>query len=98
MKAHELLSDKSKWCRRRLAVDNCDRSVAPQSALACRWCLWGALLAVYEGDVDSYRKTFARVSDAIEARTGGNRSIDYFNDAEHRTFEEVRQVLIEVDV
>ncbi len=93
MKAHELLSDESKWCREAYALDSQGRVTPPDSPTACRWCIEGAIFRCYSDSTDALR----RIDGALEAR-GATRDVLVFNDDKHRTFEEVRSLLIEVDV
>lgn len=91
MKMRELLSDETKWTRRKYAEDRWMNSVRPCEHEAVAWCLKGAALKCYTND-EEYRK----VMDALTFEVGGR--ISAWNDSPERTFAEVKALLERLDI
>lgn len=96
MKMHELLSDPSKWTQGAVARDYKGKPVYPDHEEAVCWCPVGAAQKCYP----EYQQAL-EVGDRIRERIYGEPrqfGLPQWNDAPGRTFEEVRQVLLELDV
>lgn len=93
-KGHEWLTGPDRWVQKHMAVNADDRPVGTQSSTACRRCLLGILLWIYE-DGDKYLKACERVMAALNLP--GYVLIQTWNDAPERTWEEVRDLLVRAD-
>lgn len=90
MKAHELLSDESKWCKGCHCRDVHGNRVQGGSATAYAYSLSGVLLETYrERAGGPMQKVFNRI---------GRHLLRKWNDAPERTFAEVKAVLVELDL
>lgn len=96
MKAYELLSDKSKWCRYSNALDSDGENTRAHGPAAVCWCAQGALIRCY-GDLESSRfaDILRQVSTAAE-RLYGTPRITHVND--ELGYEAVLEVLKEANV
>ena len=94
MKAHQLLSDRSKWTRGAFAKNERGETCDADSLDAASWCLLGALRRCYEPR-DVYRN-HSRVSDIVTRRYGSNVGLMSFND--EYGYDAVMHVLREADV
>ena len=98
MKAYELLSDKSKWCQKNVAVDARGVGVSVNSPDVVRWCLDGALLRCYgwnyhpEYTPACYLAVYRQVVDALHC------VVSAWNDAPGRTYAEVVGLLKRLDI
>ena len=88
MKAHELLSDESKWTIGYYARDNKGRQVYSGSIEAVCWCAEGALFRCYESDADEKLVE-------LEEKVGEN-NVPNWND--RSTYQEVYNTLKELDI
>jgi len=91
MKAHEVLSDEGKWTREVMARTSEGRTCFEESLTACSWCVEGALSLAYPRLADNYEAT-----DRIENKIG--RKIHRWNDDPKTTFDDVRNLLLELDI
>ena len=91
-KAHELLSDPSKWTRGTYARNASGQRCPPKSAEAVCFCAVGAIDRVYSAHSNAEN----RLDEAV--RELGYDSIVYWNDTPKRTFAEVRDLLIKLDI
>lgn len=91
MKAHELLATPERWTQHFSARTATGLRTGVRDELACCWCMAGAVARCYES-AGSYREAV----DLIEKRTGER--ITRWNDWPWRTFEEVRAMLLELDI
>lgn len=90
MKVSELLTDETKWCQGCHARDQRGHEVRWNSPDACCWCLLGALNLCY-----AHRKLKVAYSVVRHLRGVG---VAEWNDASERTFEDVRQLIVEMDI
>ena len=88
MKAHELLKEESNWCRQAYARDRSGRHIQPDDPEAVRWCLVGAIHRCYGYGNESLK---------ILNRLGFERPA-HWNDSPKRRFQEVRELLLRLDV
>jgi hypothetical protein len=91
MKAHELLSDKSKWCQGAPYKDAVGISCGPDKAAA--YCAYGAIENVTRGSGEYLEST--RRANAVSERLFG-KALSLVND--HLGYDAVMQVLREADV
>ena len=99
MKAHELLSDESKWCQKTFAVDAHGVSIHCDNPRAVAWCLDGALLRCYLDARASDRAAYRQVANAIRAGGPGTLGgVSAWNDAPGRTYAEVYALLKRLDI
>lgn len=91
MKAHQILSDESKWCKGANARDSSGRSVSSDSPSAVCFCLRGSIYRAYDDEI-SWDKCFH----SLAGRVG--KCLATWNDAPERTFAEVKAVLVELDL
>ena len=95
IKVHQLLVDKSNWTQGRYALDIDGKFVHPGDKAVC-WCLWGAIIQVY---VATTQPTINSIIDIITPRISYNySSITDWNDDPDRTFEQVRNLCVELDI
>ena len=90
MKAHELLSDSSKWTTKYAARNESDQVVGPSSPDACKFCVYGALQKCYPGNYEPIRTIRTRLN------LLSLRQLFKWNDSS--TFEQVRSTLLELDI
>lgn len=96
MKVSQLLTDASKWTQRRAAIDADGDSVNVQDVAACRFCLSGAIRRCYPDREERFR-----VLNTVINEIGGNaavRSTMEWNDDPRRTFDEVRALVLKLDI
>ena len=94
MKAYEILCDESKWTRGVLARDFRGVSVSATSIAATCFCVVGAVHLAYED-----QEAGALVEKLhVAAMQFGHRSAGQWNDAPERTFAEVRDLLVKLDI
>ena len=102
MKAYELLSDESKWTKDTYARDKDGEPVFPStdSSAVC-FCAQGALCRVYGWlEIEELPK-FKALREAVISMGFGDPGINpitEWNDAPERTFAEVRDLLIKLDI
>jgi hypothetical protein len=99
MKAHELLSDPKKWIKKLYAVDNTGLVTSSKSPEAVCWCINGALQRCYQDSIvrDEVRRKIAMHLD-LNGIDKPHDTIVKWNDAPERTFEDVHNLLKELDV
>ncbi len=108
MKAKELLSDASRWCRFSFGMTSGGSDVSPSDPRAVKWCLRGALSLCYS-DKEDYKNAVQAVmnTDAYRNKatewmqkrnTIGYPSLTTVNDTKHTTFADVKAMLEEADV
>ena len=90
MKIYELLDSPDKWTRCNYAKTKDGDYCKSNSSNACCWCLYGAMLKCYPGD------HFLQIKRILESTLGV--WIETWNDEPERTFEEVRQLCINLDI
>ena len=91
MKAHEILSDESKWTKGAMARNSDDDECCETGAIACKWCILGAVFVAYP--LPTNRQA------AIDALTNKLGLPVYpWNDDETTTFNDVRNLLLELDI
>lgn len=96
MKVHELLDGPEKWTKGANAREADGSHCFTNSPLATCFCLRGAILHCYGCGMQNKRR------DAIDEKIFahlGKIQMDYdWNDAPDRTFEEVRNLALELDI
>lgn len=98
MKAHELLSGPSKWTKGTFA-ESALGPVLHNSVDAVKWCLSGALMRCYGVDTLSIGDPlYIKVLTQIQTEFPEHNAICEWNDDPSRTFEEVRAILLKLDV
>lgn len=95
MKISELLTDHTKWTQHVEASNRYGKAVGATADDAECWCLLGA--AVRTGNQAKLLRTFPYPDDEAN-RNEANRKIIAFNDANGRTFDEVKAFLIQHDL
>ncbi len=92
MKAHQLLSDKSKWTTGYLAKNKRGNATEPVHQDAVRFCLVGAVHRCYP-DTAERLQAISTLGIVVFPDSVGS-----WNDAGGRTFTEVRTLLKELDI
>lgn len=91
MKIHELLSESGRWCRGSAARDAAGVPIGPHDPRATCWCLQGAATVCYpDADVPG-------VCERMRAASGAE-ILARWNDADQRTFDQVRSLVVGLDV
>jgi hypothetical protein len=96
MKAHELLNDATKWTQGAFARNVEGKLCNPEDAAATCFCIAGAVRRCYQDWVE-YSIKQERIHDAVEKISGGLSPMGW-NDYNGTTFEDVRNLLIELDI
>lgn len=90
MKVRELFTDASKWAKGAEARNSDGLRTQFDSPFAVSWCLGGALAKCYPNTYPSLR---------VEVQMQmGIRHISVWNDADNRTFEEVKELVDRLDL
>lgn len=87
----ELLSGPERWCKMRYSLNKEEKSVEVTSEEAVRWCLVGAVTAVYPSIVQQ-EEILQRIRDKVGS------SVCSFNDAQSTTFETIRALVEELGI
>lgn len=95
MKVRELLTDKSKWTKRAFARTKEGGATNVSDTNATCFCLVGALLKCYNDD-NEFSYNLNRLNMVVIKL--GTPSISLWNDSPNRTFEEVKQLVEELDI
>ncbi len=97
MKAHEVLCDESNWAQGSDAVNSDGRACDVEGREACRFCLAGALIRAYgiRSDPNTNMEQYSEMCARVRGRVG---DITTWNDNRNRTFSEVRNLLLELDI
>lgn len=95
MTIQELFKDPSTWTKGAYARNEQGKSVGARSGDAKCFCLQGALAHCYGGTPDYYK-----ISDKVSEELYSRCYLDTiaWNDAPERTFEEVKQLVTELNV
>lgn len=88
MKIRELLTDESKWTQGTLAEDAKGNRVSVLSPNASSFCLVGAVVRCYDKTTDVVDRIAREVNDEVTN----------WNDADGRTFEEVKALVEWLDI
>lgn len=99
MKAHELLSDATKWTKKTYARDEDGVDIDVQDPKACSFCIIGAIQKCY-GGFEIVVRLVERVTEKVKEQNKEFKS-DYivdWNDGEDTTFEDIHKVLKELDI
>ena len=91
MKLHEFFTNQSKWTQDAFAVNAVGDCVDPDSREAVAWCLLGAIDICYP-DEAAGNGIASMLNEAV------GRNIDSWNDELERTFDEVRGLLLQLDI
>lgn len=96
MKAYELLSSKEKWTKKVYATTENGTSCDPRSDEAICFCVLGAIEKCYYvsdsiEDIKIYTDVIAKLKSKVC-------NIPKWNDAKERTYEEIVEVLKELDI
>ena len=94
MKAHELLSDETRWTRRTMARQADGHECQTTDPLAQAWCLTGAVFRCYLTSAER-AAAFNRLAHALAVPID---HIARWNDWHGRTIAEVQQVLHDLDL
>lgn len=90
MKVRELLDVESKWTAHAFARDSKHRSIHEDRSEAVCWCLTGAINKCYSPEECQDIK--AKVRAALDV------DIIWWNDAPNRIFEDIRKLIMELDI
>ena len=96
MKAHEKLSDESKWTKGYYAKDDKGRHILETHPDAVCWCAEGAINFVYGTDGALRSEAICKLEKVIPVQDGN--WLARWNDAPERTFAEVRDLLLKLDI
>jgi hypothetical protein len=98
MKMHELLSDPARWTQNAIARDSSGATVDPESMHAVCWCLDGAVWKVYGRARYAVLHQLSRnLSPVHKSHEASCVVIDY-NDTPGRTWKEVHDLLVKLDL
>lgn len=99
MKIKELLTDESKWTRGISARNSIGKPIAFDSPLATCWCLIGAYIKCYPGEVDltNPNSVYQKLIKAVKTKTPFI-GISVFNDHPQTTFADIRKLIEELDI
>jgi hypothetical protein len=89
-KAHEMMKEPANWGKGRLNIDN------GPDAPECH-CAYGWLYRCYSYTGPQLSEVTAKLQDYL-ADTVGDSAIARWNDKPERTFEEVREVFVKLDI
>lgn len=89
MKVQELLTDETKWTRGEYALNAMGCPANPRAAGAVRWCLAGAIQRCYAGPEQLARFAAVRTIHA---------DVQVWNDDPARTFAQVRELIVALDL
>ena len=92
MKIRELFDSPEKWTKGSGARNSAGASVPPTVLAATSWCLLGAVDKCYPS-IAIARPVF----DKIYSKIGGT-SATQWNDSTSRTFEDVRKLVVSLDI
>lgn len=102
MKVHELLSDETKWTRACGARDATGRQVEPCSSNAVCWCLVGAIEKCFPSAERwrDRRLIMERISNrlSVGGAPGTHDVLDIMSWNDHATFDQVRDLVKELDI
>ena len=92
VKVHELLSSPDSWTKYVMARNNDYYTVQPNSTEAVRWCILGAIYHCYGGRTnDAGILAVIKISQTVGV-------ISTWNDAPDRTYEDVRDLCLKLDI
>jgi hypothetical protein len=94
LKIHELLTDASKWTQYTWARDASGASVLPTNPKAVRWSLAGAADCCYGHDYPLLHT----INMLLGSSVGPCQNHEFWQDADGRTFEEVRALVLKLDI
>ena len=98
---HEVLTDESKWVKGTLAKDKDHKDTWPLNPEAVAWCLIGLQQLCY-GGTDEYYIVMKKITDELETITKDNdRPLllrSSWNNDPDRKFEDVRNLLLKLDI
>lgn len=97
MKIHELLSDRTKWTQGCAARDEKGNQAYIESKDAVCFCLVGALDRCYGRMTEERFLAANKIKERVKAKNG-YATIPEYNDAPTRTYEQVLQLVKELDV
>lgn len=103
MKVHELLNSPEKWTKNASARDVLYHKVSPDDPFAVSWDLSGAINLCYfltvptEIKTKDYKDDLARKMRKI-IYIIGTPKVNEWQDNPERTFEEIRDIIIKVDI
>lgn len=91
MKVKDFVSS-TNWCQKALCRDVNDNVLDwPFSRNVCKWCLTGMVLYCY-----IYENKVKEILNKIKERVGN--TAHYWNDQPERTWEDIRNLAIELDI
>ncbi len=93
MKAHELLSDETKWTKNAIARNHAGESIDSLNPDAVCYCALGAIERTY--DIANKPVTKLR---QIVCHQMGFKSISEWNDLPCRTFQQVKELFVQLDI
>lgn len=92
MKVWQLLSDESKWVKGLYACDALGDGIGPESPLAVKWCLNGAILCCYP-ETPLRDEVYGRLLERLDTPISSQ-----WNDRDSRTFAEVYALVKDLDI
>ena len=96
MKISELLGSPDKWCQGSGAQKEDGAIVDSLSQNATKWCIYGALWKCYRDSEERY-EALMKLNEALKMVFGDSHLV-WWNDYRYRTFEDVRQLVLEAGV
>jgi len=96
MKVRDVFTTPATWIKGMYARDGEGNGIRPQDPEAKCFCLQGAIRKCYDPAGD-FSKEYMRVRDLVCTRLGGS-DIPSWNDADERTFKQVKQLVEELDI
>lgn len=99
MKVKDLYVSEANWCRLHFAKNAIGACCYDDPTANC-WCLLGAVQRCYYNRPDGvfHNKLFFDIMDKIKKHLGGLDTITDWNDDKNRTFDEVKKLVVELDI
>ncbi len=92
MKVSDLLTDESKWCKGWFAKDIEGKACYTNDKKAVRFCLTGAMIKCYGESNPNFFNIMSKVRDYLKCFPSD------WNDKPERTFSEVRELVVKLDL
>ena len=96
MTVQELLCHPSRWTQKAAARDAKGNQCNPEADQAIQWSLDGAIARCYENTY--YEQNSNQVYQRVASHPKVMQFVSWFNDAKYRTYEEIMEVVSELDI
>jgi hypothetical protein len=96
MTVKELLCHPNRWCQRRAAYNAQGKPCDPTADEAIQWSLDGAIARCYENTY--YEHNSNQVYQRVASHPKVMQFVSWWNDDRYRTYEEVMELVTELDI